>query len=61
MARRSLGKGAAEDNLVLDTTVWQVLNAREMEEVMPLKVGEPKADFDMEKTCLPTFQEFPVS
>ena len=39
VARRSLGKGAAEDKLVLCTAVWQVLNARNVEEELTMDKG----------------------
>ena len=41
MARRCLGKGTAEDKLVLDTAVWQVLNAEEEKDEVPMEVEEP--------------------
>ena len=28
----------------------RILNAREVEEVVPIEIGEPEADFDKEKT-----------
>ena len=39
MVRRCLGKGSAKDKLVLNTAVWQVLNAKEEEE-MPTEMEE---------------------
>ena len=46
VARRCLGKGAAEDRLVLNTAVWRALNARKVEEELPMEVEKPMTDLD---------------